>query len=183
LSSCNNHPTTPTRSSVVASPYFNLGGFISGQIKQLQARQVEVEKTVTTLPNPPETKVLSKVNWAHELETFTQADINKPALRAAYETSKTITPDGQTKTVYRKLPGYRDAPIEYLEVSVSPTKQVTQIAGHYREDNYLVSSSKNFSLSCAPVNGQNQITAYQISGTQKTIFFNPLRYQVQAKVR
>ncbi|PSR55215.1 hypothetical protein AHMF7605_17725 [Adhaeribacter arboris] len=157
--------------------------FISGQIKQLQATHAKVEKTVTTKPGAPETKVLPDVDWTQELETFNQADINKPALRAAYEITKSTTPDNQIKTTYRKRPGYRDATVEYLEVSVSPEQQVTQIIGKYREDNYLVSSAKDFSLTCAPVNGQNQIMTYQINGTQKTIFFAPLHYQVQAKIR
>ncbi|MDQ4141918.1 MAG: hypothetical protein M3142_15530, partial [Bacteroidota bacterium] len=145
--------------------------------------RAQVEKTVTTQEGSPETKVLPQVNWVRELETFNQADINKPALRAAYEISKTTAPDGQVKTTYRKLPGYRDATIEYLEVSVSPEQEITQITGKYREDNYLVSSAKDFSLTCALVNGQNRIVTYQISGAQKTIFFDPLRYQVQAKVQ
>lgn len=183
LSSCNQQPVTPARVQATSLPYFNLSAFISGQVKQLRAARVSVEKTVITETGNPETKVLPQINWAQELETFTQADINKPALRAAYTITKATTPDGQNKTTYRKRPGYRDAPVEYLEVSISSGQQVKQITGRYREDNYLVSSAKDFSLICAPVNGQNRVVAYQVSGAQKTVFFDSLHYQVQGRVR
>ncbi|QMU30979.1 hypothetical protein [Adhaeribacter radiodurans] len=183
LISCNNQSAAPARSTTVAAPYFNLNEFIAGQVKQLETTRAQVEKKVSTQPGSPETTLLPQVNWARELETFSQADINKPALRAAYDISKLTTSDGQSKTTYRKRAGYRDATVEYLEVSLSPEQRVIQISGKYREDNYLVSSAKDFSLTCAPVNGKNQIATYQISGTQKTIFFDPLRYQVQATIR
>ncbi len=183
MNSCNQPSATPAQVPAAALPYFNLNGFIADQIKQLQTAHVSVEKTVITESGSPETKVLPQVNWTQELETFTQADINKPALQAAYTITKAATPDGQTKTTYRKRPGYRDAPIEYLEVSISSGQQVKQITGRFREDNYLVSSAKDFSLTCDLVNSQNRVVTYQVSGTQKTVFFDSLHYRVQGKVQ
>ena len=163
--------------------YFNLSEFISGQIKQLQAANPQIEKTIITQPDPPETKLLHSINWEQELETFIQADINKPALRAAYAVTITPGANGQTKTIYRKRSGYRDAPVEYLEITTSADKQVVAITGRHRDNNYLVKSAKDFSLQCAPVNGQNRIVAYEISGAQKTVFFDPLQFNVQSKIR
>ncbi len=183
MSSCNDQAAGPGRGPANPTSYFNLSAFIAEQVKQLQTARVVVEKTVANPPDAPEIKVLRTINWAQELETFTQADINKPALRAAYAVNTANTADGQIKTTYRKKPGNRDASIEYLEVTISPANQVSQIAGRYREDNYLVASAKSFSLRCAPVNGQNRIITYEISGTQKTVFFDPLRYSVQSKIR
>jgi hypothetical protein len=183
LSSCQNDSAKPNQKAIASPAYFNLSEFISGQIKQLQAVPTEVEKTITTPPDAPETKMLHTINWEQELETFTQADINKPALRAAYAVTTTAEANGETKTIYRKRAGYRDTPVEYLEITTSADKQVVEIIGRHQDNNYLVKSAKNFSLQCALVNGQNRIIAYQISGTQKTIFFDPFQYQVQSKIR
>jgi len=182
-SSCQNESAKPNQKATASPAYFNLSEFISGQIKQLQATKPQVEKTIITPPDAPETKVLRAVNWEQELETFTQADINKPALWAAYAITVIPESNGQIKTIYRKRPGYRDTPVEYLEITTSADKQVVAITGRHRDNNYLVKSAKDFSLQCAPVNGQNRITAYQINGSQKTVFFNPLQYQVQGKIQ
>ena len=173
----------PARVATASPAYFNLGAFTTEQIKLLQSAPVTVEKTIITPPDSPETKILRTINWEHELESFIQADINKPALRAAYAVTTTPEANGQTKIIYRKRPGYRDTPVEYLEITTSADKHVVAITGRHRDNNYLVKSAKNFSLQCAPVNGQNRITAYQISGTQKTVFFNPFQYQVQSKIQ
>ncbi|QNF32779.1 hypothetical protein HUW51_08555 [Adhaeribacter swui] len=182
-SSCQNEPVEPDLKATAAPAYFNLSAFISEQAELLQASQVKVKKTITALPDSPETKVLQNINWEQELETFTQADINKPALRAAYDVTTSPTTNGQTKTIYRQRAGYRDTPVEYLEVITSADKQVVAVTGRHRENNYLVKSGKNFSLRCAPVNGKNRIVAYRISGTQKTIFFDPLQYTVQGDIQ
>ncbi|RDC65770.1 hypothetical protein [Adhaeribacter pallidiroseus] len=183
FSSCQNESVKPNPKAIASPAYFNLSQFISGQVKQLQSAPIAVEKTFVTPPDAPEIKVLRTINWEHELETFTQADINKPALRAAYAITTTPEANGRIKTIYRKRPGYRDAPVEYLEVTTSADKQVVAIKGRHRDDNYLVKSTKDFSLQCEPVNGQNQIISYQISGTQKTVFLRPLEYRIKGIIQ
>ncbi len=104
LSGCNNRPAPAVSPTVAASAYFNLTGFVQKQVQQLTAAQPAVEKTVLSGPSTPETKVLNNINWNQELETFTQADINKPALRAAYTVTTATTASGQTQTTYRRPP-------------------------------------------------------------------------------
>jgi hypothetical protein len=182
LSGCNNRPA-PAASATIAASYFNLTGFVQEQVQQLTAMHPTVEKTVMFASGTPETKVISNINWNQELETFTQADINKPALRAAYAVTTATTPNGQTQTTYRRRPGNHDSPVEYLQVTTTPNQQVTQITGRQSDTNYFVDSFKEFTLTCVPANGQTRLRNYSVSGTQKTIFFPELRYRVQGQVQ
>ena len=183
LSSCSDRPTPPVQPPATTSVYFDLSGFIQQQARQLNTTRPTIEKTVTTRPGAAETTRQRPPDWDRELETFTQADLNKPALRAAYQITTTTTADGRTKTTYRQRPGYRDTPVEYLEIITAPDQRVSQISGRQTSRNALVQAGKTFSLTCAPVNGQNRLIYYRVNGTQKTVFFAALRYDVQVRVR
>ena len=182
LNGCNNRSAPPAKQPLVASSYFNLSGFVQQQVQQLTAAHPAVRKTVTTASGTPETKVFADLNWNQELETFTQADINKPALRAAYTVTKATLPDGHTQTTYRKRSGYHDTPVEYLQITTNPQQQVTQIIGRQTDRNSFVDSFKEFSLTCTPAQGQTRLRTYAVSGVQKTIFFPEMRYRVQGQV-
>ncbi|MEM6395986.1 MAG: hypothetical protein AAF741_06535 [Bacteroidota bacterium] len=65
-------------------PFFDLEGYMQGQIDSLQALNPEVRKTIE-LNSEIETHQLDNLNFKQELKLFQQADINKPAWIDKYE--------------------------------------------------------------------------------------------------
>lgn len=156
--------------------YFNLLGFLEQQATRLNQRKPAVEKQVVLRDGHQETTRVAQTNWAKELQIFQQADINKPALRGLYQTDSATTPGGLVQRRYRRLPG-TEHPVEQLTV-LSQGGVVQSVTATVAQDNPLVYSAKTMTLRCQ--NGQ--ISSYQVSGVQKLVLFDSVRYAVWARV-
>jgi hypothetical protein len=70
--------------------YFDLRGLVENQIKILNKTKPMLAKRVIA-DNQNNTKASRDIDWAKELETILQADINKPAYAQSYEIDSTAT--------------------------------------------------------------------------------------------
>lgn len=157
--------------------YFDVKGFLDNQVTLLTQRKPTVEKQVMLRDGQVETTQVEQVDWAKELQIFYQADINKPALRGAYEAVE--TPVGDTVTivqVYRRKPGIENA-VDQLRVGKNDT-QSGLIEATLTQDNPLFFSRKVLALQYQ--NGL--LKSYRVQGVQKLIMFDTLRYSATVTV-
>lgn len=157
--------------------YFNLLALLNEQSTQLNRRQPTVEKQVLLRDGKQETTRVPKTDWEKELQIFQQADINKPALRGLYAVDSAMLPSGLRQRTYRRRPG-TDHPVEQLTV-VSQGNVVQTVIANVAQDNPLVYSAKTLEMRLQ----QGQLVTYRVTGVQKLILFDSVRYAVQAKVQ
>ncbi|RPD49388.1 hypothetical protein DNI29_00885 [Hymenobacter sediminis] len=156
--------------------YFNLLSFLEKQEALLNQRKPAVEKQVVLRDGHQETTRVAQTDWVKELQIFQQADINKPALRGLYKVDSVTTPEGLVRRSYHRQPG-TEHPVEQLTV-VSQGGSVQELTATVAQDNPLVYSAKTMTLRCQ--NGQ--ISSYQVSGVQKLVLFDSVRYAVRSRV-
>ena len=158
-------------------PYFDVRGLLDAQIRQLTARHPGVTKYVSLRGSTPETVRVPQVKWADELQIFYQADINKAALRGIYRVDST-TEAGGTRRTYTAQPGRENAPVTRLSV-LSVGGQPQEIEATLRQDNPLFFGQKELRLTLQ----QGHLRSYGVSGTQKLVLFDTLRYHTAAEVQ
>ena len=117
------------------------------------------------------------VKWADELQIFFQADINKAALRGAYTVDSVALAGGALRRTYTRRPGQRNAPVVRLTV-VQQGEVAQQIDANIAQDNALFSARKQLRMQLQ--NGQ--LRHYEVTGTQKLVLFDTLRYSAAGTV-
>ncbi len=170
LSGCQEEPTGPA--SEGPDMYFDVPGFMKAQIAQLQTNKPQVRKTVAIRHEKPEIRLQTPQNWTEELQYFTETDLNKKALRGAYQISETHS--GPHKiTRYTLKPG-NSASVSELEVRADAARNVFSLKILTEQKNMLVYTreSREFSLNAA-----RKLKSYRISGVQKVMLSDSLRYE------
>lgn len=76
----------------VSSKYADIAGFVKAQQARLTSAHALLVKTGGT-NGKLETVKLDSVNWAHELDPFLQADINKPSWQGFFQVDSSKTGD------------------------------------------------------------------------------------------
>lgn len=181
LGGCGGSPTPAETAAPGAphrtGPYFDVRGLLDAQVRQLTARQPNVKKQVSLRGGATETVRVPQVKWADELQIFYQADINKAALRGAYAVDSVNLPGGSMRHIYRLLPGHDNAPVLRLDV-VHTAGLPQEIQATLRQDNALFFGQKDLRLYLQ--NGL--LSQYSVSGVQKLVLFDSLRYRSAARV-
>lgn len=180
LSGCDRGTATDPAAPGVAhqtGPYFDMRGLLDAQVRQLTARHPAITKQVSLRNSPLETVRVPQVKWADELQIFYQADLNKAALRGAYQVDSASLPGGAVRRTYRLRPGHANAPVLQLMVT-GDAAQNLEIKAILRQDNALFFGQKSLRLMLA----QSQLRTYGVSGTQKLVLFDTLRYHTQAVI-
>ncbi|MDO7851117.1 hypothetical protein Q4S41_05900 [Hymenobacter sp. CA1UV-4] len=152
-------------------------GLLDKQIAQLAQRQAAVTKRVSLRNQPTEIVRVPAAKWADELQIFFQADINKAALRGAYNIDSVALPGGLLRRTYTRLPGQPNAPVARLTV-VQQNGAPVDIAATINQDNPLFSAQKQLQMQLSG----GQLRAYRVEGTQKLILFDTLRYSAAGRV-
>ncbi len=91
LLSCSN----PKQSNI--PPYFDLQGFMNGQIKILNTGKTGIIKHLS-VNDKKEEHQLNSPDWKQELQPFIDADINKPAWRGSFTVDTSYSIDVNTDT-------------------------------------------------------------------------------------
>lgn len=172
----------PAGNESATGPYFDVAGLIEQQVAWLEKAKPGALKTVTENQADTETKRLENLNWAKELETFRELDINKPAFRNAYTTTRQQNPaTGFTTLTYRKKADY-DGNVQYLVVTLNAAGQVVTLQGLQQSQNLLLKSRRALELRCHTKNGAARVISYRIKGLQKPIIFEALYYSIFTKI-
>lgn len=182
LSSCDQGTQAPDPAAPGApratGPYFDVRGLLDAQIRQLAARHPGAVKEVSLRGGPVETVRVPQVKWADELQIFYQADINKAALRGAYRLDSATEAGGATRRTYTARPGHPNVSVTHLSV-LSAGGQPQEVEATLKQDNTLFSGQKQLRLTLQ--NGQ--LRSYDVSGSQKLIFFDTVRFKTATQVQ
>ena len=124
---------TDASKAVDKTPFFDVKGFFSSEIKRLTEGGIKIEKTVT-IGGKSETKTIEKADFEKELALFLASDINKPAWRDKYRIEKTagrslesfLAKDDDLKT--KRLDIYRFPPngVTQIKILNSDKSSVTE---------------------------------------------------------
>ena len=175
VSSCTD-PAPPNQPNV----YYDVAGYVKRQIADLSAHKPLVRKTV--LINAKTSRQDTRdVNWSRELELFSQADINKPALRTSYQLTR---PDSLTYQ-YTLKRAEEKLTVRSLRVQLdSLTREPRRIEAVLQTDNALYSSERHVLMESGSA-GRNgwQVRHYKLSGFQKLPYFDKNNFAVEGRVK
>ncbi|MCB2378616.1 hypothetical protein LGH70_13530 [Hymenobacter sp. BT635] len=157
--------------------YFDVKGLLDNQTKLLTQHRPAVEKQVALRNGTVETTRVEQVDWSKELQIFYQADINKPALRGAYEAQSPQAGDTiNLVKVYRRKAGIENI-VDQLRVEENDT-QSGAIEAVLTQDNPLFFSRKTLTLNYQ----HGLLNSYKVEGVQKLVMFDTLRYSATVRV-
>jgi hypothetical protein len=163
----------------LAKSYFDLKGFIETQVTELNKRKPLVSKTMT-MGTDKDSISTTAIDWAKELELFTQADLNKQAYQLSYE----ITQPNPFTFEYVLKSGEK-LTVKSLKVVVDETsKQPKLIEALLKEENKLYDSEKQLSLTCTlRPEGIWLIKTYEISGFQHLTMADKKDFSVKGVIK
>ncbi|WP_299706493.1 hypothetical protein [uncultured Pontibacter sp.] len=162
-----------------AEPAYDLTGYLQEQTARLQQRKPPVLKSVTTKGQQPETTQMDDVDWEKELAIFQEVDLSRPALRDFYREERHTLPNGSTVSIFTK-DAEAAAPVERLQLTVSPFQRLEHLEAIVLEENMLFYSKRNITLTAE--SGSGNLTGYRVEGVQKLIFGDSLRYRIDANL-
>lgn len=176
ITACSDGTTTQRTEKPV---YFDVAGYVKGQIEALTKQKPGVAKR-TQMGEKVEQQNTRAINWSRELELFTQADINKPALRNSYTI---IRPDSLTYQ-YTLKPTEKNLTVRSLTVKLdSLTRQPRRIDAVLTTENSLYSSERQIMLESGPRSAANWgITHYRMQGFQHLRISDRNTFDVEATV-
>ena len=157
--------------------YFDVRGLLTRQVVQLEQRHAAVTKQVRLRAEAPETVRVPAVKWADELMIFFQADINKAALRGGYVVDSVVLPGGALRRTYTRRPSQRNAPVARLTVLLRGG-EAQEIDADIAQENALFAARKQLRLQLL----HGQLRRYEVTGTQKLVLFDTLRYAAAGTV-
>ena len=159
--------------------YFDLKGFIETQVTELNKRKPLVSKTMT-MGTDKDSISTTAIDWAKELELFTQADLNKQAYQLSYE----ITQPNPFTFEYVLKSGEK-LTVKSLKVVVDETSKPPKlIEALLKEENKLYDSEKQLSLTCTlRPEGIWLIKTYEISGFQHLTMADKKDFSVKGVIK
>lgn len=160
-----------------AEGFYDVSAYLKKQKEYLQKARPVLTKTVQTGDQPAETISVTNTNWANELAIFEEADLRKPSLRDYYTKQEQPLPNGGITIRYDKIED-AEASIEYLYLHLTPDRTLQHLEAAFMEKNPLFYSRRKATLSVDSVSGH--ISGYNITGVQKMILGDSLRYTIQA---
>ncbi len=169
---------TPTETRTGPNAYYDVKSFVQNQIKLFSQQQPLIEKTMV-VGGDEEKRSTKEVDWQKELELFLQADINKPAYRLSYATTR---PDSLTYEY--TLQTEEDLPVRFLKVVLDKENgKPAAIEAKISSENKLYESEKNLSMRCEEKAGNWQITTYQIKGFQELVISDRKPFDVRVVIQ
>ena len=157
--------TACTNASQTTSPpvYYDVLGYVKDQIDTLAKAKPMVSKRAQ-MGTQTQQLTTRTINWKRELELFTQADINKPALRQSYTI---VHPDSLTYR-YTLKPSEKNLTVRSLTVQLdSATHQPRLIEAVLTTKNFLYESERHILLESGPAKpGGWGVRHYRLRGFQ-----------------
>ncbi|MGB0839917.1 MAG: hypothetical protein ACPGXL_07245 [Chitinophagales bacterium] len=134
--------------------FFSLKDYFSQEVNRLTQQQSVLTKTAY-LNGETETKTLSDVDWAKELQLFFQADINKTAWKDKYQKDSTaqeirytaLDEQLQVRSITLQMNGL--ATVQRIEINKmvkNPIYQLTEQLTYQANGRFLVESSQTVRL-------------------------------------
>lgn len=158
---------------------YDLTAYLQQETARLQQEKPPVLKSVTTKGQPTETTETNEIDWEKELSIFQEVDLGRPALRDFYREERQELPNGSTVSTFTKTEEAA-APVQRLELVVSPFHKLEHLEADVLEENILFYSRRKITLVAEP--GTGKLSSYRVEGVQKLIFGDSLRYRIDANL-
>lgn len=156
--------------------YYDVAGFVKNKISDLSARHPAVEKTVS-VDDEKSQQTTADINWSRELGLFSQADINKPALRNSYQIER---PDSLTY-IYTLKPTEERLTVQSVTVRLDgATRKPRQIEAVLQTNNPLYTSERHLLFETKP---DSETIHYKITGFQKLAYATKRDFMVEGRVK
>ena len=173
-SACDN-----TAKQNAAPVYYDVLGYVKGQIETLSRTKPMVAKR-SQIGEKTQQLTTRTVNWKRELELFTQADINKPALRQSYTIAR---PDSLTYR-YTLKPSEKNLTVRLLTVQLdSVTHKPRLIEAVLTTKNFLYESERHILLENGPDKKSRWgVRHYRLQGFQHLSITDAHPFEVEGTV-
>lgn len=163
--------------------YLDIDSLVTAQVGQLASAQLKVEKKAQiSEEGSATTTLLDSTMWENELEIFRQLDaINKPTFREGYRVTESrddrsnLTVRSYTATIPSRIPYVR---LYYL----GQLRNLKKVEARVEDRNTLFFSLHDLTLHFEELNGQPQLTTYRVSGFQKMMLADTVKFHIEARV-
>ncbi|QHL88077.1 hypothetical protein GU926_11800 [Nibribacter ruber] len=176
--SCQDQPVP--RAARSTHQAFDLVGFLDQEAKSLEQAHAQVKKTVLEDGQVMETKTMQDIEWAQELGTFSEADLNKPALLGLFDVQKTTNAQGQQVYQFTAKED-TDAMVQKATYTLDGQGRLVQLEATLLQKNFLFTTHKQLTLHAQP-GTHPQLQSYSLDESQTLLFSNTERYGVKGEV-
>ena len=180
LTACSISPENQKKRAKI-DKYFDLAGLMQQQIHHLSTASPTIHKKAM-IDGQEEAIELDSVNWKKELGIFTKADINKPRLLSQYLTSTYTDTGGNRVTQYKNVEEHVSGVIRMKIVEEPTTGKLLSIFIESGEYNTLFTAEVEMQMNFEEKTDTAQLTSYSISGYEKVVLRDTMRYAINVKV-
>ena len=169
-------------SSKKADSYFD--SLVNAQVTILSKAQASLTKHAFIDGKEDETTFLpDSAVWENELDIFRQLAVSeRPAYRDAYRIEDGVN-DVKSNLTIRSYQAQRPMPVQELKFYYHDQFQrLKKIEAAYREQNTLFTTSRKLEMNFEEINGQSVLSSYGITGIQKMVMTDSVKFSIQAKV-
>lgn len=154
-------------------PYFDLKGYVKMEAEKLDGSEVILSSRVQGKENREE-KILTKIQWLEQFDTFIQSDINKPALYLSYDTKV------KNNVLIHSIFQDADEKVKEIKITYIDDKVISATLKS-SEENLFYSTSTSAELYMNYVT--QKVDHYSIETTQKIWFLKPSNIKVMGAIK
>ncbi|MEQ8926550.1 MAG: hypothetical protein RLO81_12095 [Fulvivirga sp.] len=166
------------------SAYFSLDSLINEQSQILEKSRIKLKKRAIAGSDTAVSEITpDSLGWANEFQFIRDLDINKPALIGQYTKNVVDDPYSNLKVIdysadeeSLRIKNFR---IYYLD---NPDN-IRIISALSSESNSIFQSSKKIKLEFDVLDGQTVLIAYALSGYQKMILQDSVKFKIDARLK
>jgi hypothetical protein len=165
-----------------ADSYFD--SLVTSQVNILTLAKASVIKKASIDGNQDETTFTpDSTLWESELDIFRQLEIyERPAYTDAYEMKDGI-PDEKSNLTVRSYHSLKNIPVRDLKFYYHDQfQQLKKIEATYQEKNTLYTTRRSLQMEFDEVNGKSVLSSYSISGVQKMVLSDSVKFSIHSKV-
>ncbi len=169
----------------VVGNYYNIDSLFDKQIGLLLKGKATLEKNARV--GDEDSRVVfvpvDSASWAGELDIFRNLNaINKPVNRGLYrDTVRKDRSSNLTVRIFEALD--EDLPVERLEIFfLNAPHDIRRMEATYREENVMFRTKRRLRIDFRKKDAGSVISAYSVTGGQKMLLGDSVRYAVTAKI-
>ena len=163
--------------------YFDFDSLVNIQVKKISLTGDSIHKAANMDGKADESVFLADSSaLAHELDVFRQLDvINKPLYKEAYKI--TSEKDAKSNLSVRNYTSSIKSPVSFVRFYYqNDFRRLKKIESSYKELNSLYFTQRQLILEFDDTSGEPLLMNYSISGSQKMILNDSVKFLVQGKI-
>ncbi len=164
--------------------YFSVDSLNRAQAKILLNNKAKLFKFAVVNGDTTTTTIMpDSMQWADEFQVFNDTDINKPAMKGNYKVSFYNDPQSNLKVksyeAISKGIAVQSLQLYFLD-NIEKLKKI-EIVSH--EKNSIYNSTKYLNMEFDEVKDDLRLTSYTITGYQKMILMDTVKYYLRGKLK